>query len=374
MNHNQTNITSRISKNQPATPRKEEIDALAHAARQRLSSQPAEVGPRKGPEAILDLPPEMNPAVRFINHRDARPDSLMNFHRKIRRTRYFLMRAGFPAEFADTPVESFPWHIVDVSIARSFAQLLDAYYPNTKSRHNILGILRELLRQCAMVDLISATERDHLLDCLPVRGAYHRGKGRELTDKEIVNLLAKGLHPNERLDLRNRAIIAIFLSTGLRISEVAELEFCDLDLNADARSAHIKRTKPGRTLTVWLTVSAIEILKEWLAVRGEHAGALFDSRHHPGRPLCTAAIRTMLTRRAALAHINSDFTSHDFRRTFATRALRQNADVFVVQRLLGHKNVQTTLIYDRRTELEDRAVVDTLNLPGLSVRIEEGKR
>ncbi len=374
MNHNQQSIISGDIKNHPVSPGKEKIDVLALAARQRLSRSPAEVEPRKGPEAILDLSPEMNPAVRFIEHRDARPDSLKNFHRKIRRTRYFLIRAGFPFEYADTPVESFPWHIVDVAIARSFAQILEAHYPNTKSRHNILGILRELLRQCAVADLISTTVRDRLLDCLPVRGVYQRGKGRELTDAEIIKLLTKGLHPNERLDLRNRAIIAVFLSTGLRVSEVVELEYCDLDLNAGVRSAHIKRTKPGRTLTVWLTGSAVQILKEWLVVRGEHAGALFDTRSNPGRPLDTDAVRSMLIRRAELAHLTIHFTSHDFRRTFATRALRQDADVFVVQRLLGHKNVQTTLIYDRRTELEDRAVVDTLNLPGLSARTEGGKR
>lgn len=370
---NDSQPTTKTSTSDSVASREKEIEALANSARLRLSSQPAEVVPRKGPEAILELPPEMNPAVRFINHRDARPASLKTFHQKLRRTRYFLMRAGFPTEFADTPNETFPWHVVDVTIARSFAQLVDAHYPNTKSRHNILGILRELIRECAMVDLISITERDHLLDCLPVRGTYQRGKGRELTDKEIVSLLTKGLNPIERLDLRDRAIIAVFLSTGLRVSEVAELELCDLDLDADARNAHIKKTKPGRTLTVWLTVSTIAILKEWLAVRGEHPGGLFDTRCHPGQPLCTDSISTMLKRRAGLAHISKHFTSHDFRRTFATRALRNKADVFVVQRLLGHKNVQTTLTYDRRSELEDRAVVDALNLPGLLGRVKEGK-
>ena len=224
MNHNQQSIASGDTKNHPVLSGKEKIDALANAARQRLSCSPAEVEPRKGPEAILDLSPEMNPVVRFIEHRDARPDSLKNFHRKIRRARYFLIQAGFPFEYADTPVESFPWHIVDANIARSFAQILEAHYPNTKSRHNILGILRELLRQCAVADLISTTERDRLLDCLPVRGVYQRGKGRELTDAEIIKLLTKGLHPNERLDLRNRAIIAIFLSTGLRVSAFLTLE------------------------------------------------------------------------------------------------------------------------------------------------------
>ncbi len=373
MNHNQSSKDSGVIKGQSDSSGNERIDVLASAARQRLSSQPEEVLHRKGPEAILDLPPEMNPAVRFIDNRDARPDSLKNFHRKIRRTRHFLMSAGFPSEFADTPVESFPWHIVDVTVARSFAQVVDAHYSNAKSRHNILGILRALLRECAMVDLISATERDHLLDCLPLRGTYQRGKGRELTDEEIVRLLTKGLHPIEWLDLRDRAVIAIFLSTGLRVSEVVDLEFCDLDLNADVRSAHIKRTKPGRTLTVWLTGSAVQILKEWLAARGEHAGALFDTRSNPGRPLDTDTVRSMLSRRAGLASITDHFTSHDFRRTFATRALRNDADVFAVQRLLGHKNVQTTLTYDRRTELEDRAVVDNLNLPGLLGRFGSGR-
>lgn len=353
---------------QPSSTRVGELDAMMSAARERLSEWKTETLPRKPPEAILELSLGNRPAARFIGSRDARPASLQAFHRKIRRTRDLLIEAGMPSHFTSTPVESFPWHCVDKAVARSFARLVDKRYPNVKSRHNLLGILREILRECAAVDLISITERDRLLECLPLRGQYTRGAGRELTDEEIAKLLGTGLNQSPRTDLRNRAILVIFLSTGLRVSEVAEIEVGDLDLDSDVRTVTVKRTKNGSKRVVWLTLSALDLVNEWLEVRGNYPGALFDTRMRPGIPLDADSIAMMITQRARKAGITCRLTSHDFRRTVATRALRQNVDPFTVQRLLGHKNVQTTLCYDRRTEMEDRAVVDTLDLPGISPR------
>ena len=363
-----------VAKEESQRSRLDELTARASEARQRLSEAPTRQIRRKAPGAILKLPTARNPVTRFMGHRNARPASLQNFRRKVRRTRDLLIEAGMDERFAATPVESFPWHCVDEGVARSFAVLLDDRSPNTKSRHNLLGILRAILRECAAVDLISASERDRVLDCLLLKGQYQRGAGRELSDGEIAKLLTPALNTNPRLDLRNRAIVTVFLSTGLRVSEVAEIEVRGLDLDPEVRSVIVDLTKNGSSRVVWLPRSALVVVNEWLEVRGDHPGALFDSLLRPGQPLHTDSIRDMLNARARKAGITKRFSTHDFRRTVATRALRSDVDVFTVKRLLGHKNVQTTLCYDRRSELEDRAVVDNLDLPGLFLREKGGAR
>lgn len=356
------------------TSRMEQLQTLANEARSRLAESPKEETRRKAPGAIAKLPLARNPVTRFIGKRRVRSATLAGIHRKIRRTRDLLLEAGMSKKFAEVPIESFPWHCVEVDIALSFAELLQVRYPNTKSRHNLLGVLRAILRECALVDLISASERDRVLDCLPLTGHYERGKGRELTDVEITKLLTPGLNVDSRLDLRNRAIITVFLSTGLRISEVAEIEVRGLDLDPEVRSIIVNLTKNGSSRVVWIPRSALAIMNEWIEKRGDHPGALFDAAERPGVPLSTASISRMLKTRADLSGITEGFSSHDFRRTVATRALRNDVDVFTVKRLLGHKNVQSTLVYDRRSDLEDRAVVEMLNLPGLFKREKDGNR
>jgi integrase len=350
-----------------------EIDAMMAAARQRQSSSAKDGFRSKPAEAILELAPLSNPVTRYLANRNARPASMSTTVAKIRRARKFLIEAGADEKHATQPVESFPWHCVDQELARAFAQLLERRYSNFKSRENLLGVVRQLLRECASVELMSYSQCERVLDCLPVKAGPRKRAGRELADVEISKLLLGELPGKQWKHLRDKAIIAVFLSTALRVSEVAEICMDDLDLDPEVRSVHVNRTKGGTSRTVWLSESAVDFLKSWLEARGTHGGAVFHSAYLPGQAMCTESIRAILRRRGRALGITRNFTSHDLRRTFATRALRQDVDVFTVQRLLGHKNVQTTLVYDRRTEIEDRAVVNSLELPSLTRRAGSGR-
>lgn len=345
-----------------------DFQQLANKARNRLAQRPVEAERQRDPDAILELSTSLNPVHRYMNGRDARPAAMKRYWVKMRRTRDLLIEAGMDKKFAGLAVEQFPWHCVDEERALAFAQLLSVQYGNRRSRDNLLGILRQLLRECVVGDLISATQRDRVLECLPVKNRPRARAGRELTDDEIVRLLTVGINPKMARDLRDRAIVAVFLSTGIRASEIAEIDVKDLDLDDEIRSVQIRRTKSGTSREVWLTPSALTFVKAWLIVRGDHAGALFDSSTRRGLPMTAEHMTALIHERGKRAGVKKNFTSHDMRRTFATRALRMGADPFTVQRLLAHKNVQTTLIYDRRTDLEDRAIVEILDLPGLADR------
>lgn len=344
------------------------LEVMAAAARRRLAVERPEEVKRQPPEAILNLPLSSNPVTRYFAGRDTRPATGSDLLRKIRQSRNLLIEAGMDKRFAELPNESFPWHCVDEAIAQSFALLLERRYANFKSRENLLGVVRQMLRECTAVGLISYADRDLVLECLPVRSIRRPPAGRELSEYDIRRLLKVTMAGTRPIDQRDAAVIAIFLSTGLRASEVAEIKITDLDLDPSVRSVYVTRTKSGSSRVAWLSPFAFDVVQTWLAVRGDHPGALLDSQKCRGRCLNAVYINRLVQMRGRAAGIKEHFSSHDFRRTFATRALRSGIDVFTVQRLLDHKNVQTTLCYDRRTEVEDRAVVDGLELPGLTSR------
>ncbi len=337
-------------------------DALVEMARLRRTSRDRTEQARRPAEAIGELPEDQRPFSRYLAGRDARPASMRAYLRKARRAQCLLIEAGVDARFTDVPLETFPWHFVTPAVAAAYTQILRNRYSNAKSRENLVGVVRRLVGHCAAVGLMSITDRERVLDQLPVPGSAPKGSGRELSLFEIRRLLSAKSSPDDRLNLRDTALIAFFLATGLRVSEVVELEVSDLTMSDEGCDVAVRRTKSGASRHVWLSSSSAAVVREWLSVRGDHPGALFESSSGPGRALTPLGASELLARRAKAAGLTEHFSSHDFRRTFATRALRDGVDPFTVQRLLGHVNVQTTLIYDRRTEMEDRVVVEHLDV------------
>ena len=341
-------------------------DALVELARLRRAGRDrTEHAPRLA-EAIGELPEDLRPFSRYLAGRDARPASMQTYRIKARRARCLLIDAGVDARFTDVPLETFPWHFVTPAVAAAYTQILRKRYPNAKSRENLVGVVRRLIGHCAAAGLISITDRERILSQLPVPGSASKGSGRELSLAEIRRLLSAKSSRDERLNSRDTALIALFLATGLRVSEVVELEVSDLTVSDEGCIVAVRRTKSGTSRQVWLSRASTALVVEWLTVRGDHSGALFDSAFVAGQALTPDGASELLARRAKGAGLAERFSSHDFRRTFATRALRDGVDPFTVQRLLGHVNVQTTLIYDRRTEMEDRAVVEHLDVTYLA--------
>ncbi len=346
----------------PRDGARDRFEALAKRATARRHEGVRAPDEEPVPEAILSVPEALRPFARYMGGRDARPASMKTYVKKAGRARRLLIEAGFDERFADEPLETFPWHCVSPEVAHRFTALLRDRYPNAKTRENLIGAVRRLVGHSAGAGLISVARRDQVLEALPVPSRPRCRSGRELSVEEVRRLLAAQSSPRPRVNARDTAIIAVFLATGLRVSEVAEIIVDDVSLDEEAASIWVRRTKSGRSRTVFLSGSATALVRAWVKIRGEHPGALFDSALRPGAALSTEGVRQMLERRAAAAGLSRHFSSHDFRRTFATRALRANVDPFTVQRLLGHVNVQTTLVYDHRTEVEDREVVERLDV------------
>ncbi len=149
------------------------------------------------------------------------------------------------------------------------------------------------------------------------------------------------------LGLRDRAILEVMYSAGLRVSEVVGLNDGDLDF---AGSLLRVRGKGRRERLAPLGSYAQEALKQWLAVRtlapeveAGPAAPVFVNRF--GRRLTTRSVARMLEKYLKLTGLDQRTSPHTLRHSFATHLLDAGADIRSVQELLGHKSLATTQIY-----------------------------
>jgi site-specific recombinase XerD len=177
-----------------------------------------------------------------------------------------------------------------------------------------------------------------------------------LTKNELEKLLAapKGSTPKS---LRDRAILAVLFSTGLRISELCALNR-DIDLARDEFSV---RGKGGKVRMVFLSDEAKKAVTAWLAWRIDTDPALFIGLQNRKRDdgtnrLTDTAIQYTMKKYATKVGITRRASPHILRHAFATDLLMNGADLRSVQVLLGHSSIATTQIYTHVTDVHLKEV------------------
>ena len=154
---------------------------------------------------------------------------------------------------------------------------------------------------------------------------------------------------------RDRAMLELFFSTGLRLAELRSLN-CK-DLNYQTREISV-RGKRGKIRVVFLSDAATEALREYMMSRVDHLVPLFirslksaGTAMPPGEEfrLSRVSIYNIVKKYALKAGIVTDPSPHTLRHSFATDLLRNGADLRSVQELLGHKDLSTTQIYTHVT-------------------------
>lgn len=144
---------------------------------------------------------------------------------------------------------------------------------------------------------------------------------------------------NGARDVRERAIIEILLSTGCRIGEIHGMDRADIE-----GDQMIVRGKGNKERYVFLNAKAIVAIENYLNTRDDDNPALFVSEQKPHNRLKISGFETRLRelgRELGIKNVHP----HRFRRTAATSALNRGMDIEQVQKMLGHSNIQTTLIY-----------------------------
>lgn len=195
----------------------------------------------------------------------------------------------------------------------------------------------------------------------------------DLITREELNRLLESPNGTELKDLRDKAILELLFSTGLRVSELCSLT-SDIDLRSDELSI---RGKGGKVRVVFLSDDCKKYVKDYLSARKDMNDALFvqvgkevqdksasgakneekkdkqakgKSRTMETNALTQRSIQRIIKQHAIKAGIPKKVTPHVMRHMFATDLLSNGADLRSVQTLLGHANIGTTQIYTHVTD------------------------
>lgn len=228
----------------------------------------------------------------------------------------------------------------------------DTLSPITQSYHLIA--LRSFLGYCSKRDIETLT---------PEKIELPKTKRKQvsfLTQEETERIMAT-VGSKTAQDLRDKAILELLYSSGLRVSELVGLNRDHINLN---RGEFMVRGKGQKDRPVFISPEATECLVAYLETRTDDAKPLFirysgaktgDSDGESFR-LTPRSVQRIVSFYAKLAGITKQVSPHTLRHSFATDLLMNGADIRSVQSMLGHSNIATTQVYTHVTDQHLREV------------------
>lgn len=232
---------------------------------------------------------------------------------------------------------------------------------NNRATGNTLSKKTQNYYLIAIRAFLKYLARENIKSLAPERIELAKVSERSLdliTHEELSKLLnsPKG---NDLKDLRDKAILELLFSTGLRVSELCSLT-ADIDLHSDELSI---RGKGGKVRVVFLSDNAKSAVKKYLTARKDMNDALFiqvgneigskskiKKEKMDVKSLTRRSIERIVKQHAIKAGISKKVTPHVMRHMFATDLLGNGADLRSVQAILGHANIGTTQIYTHVTD------------------------
>ena len=218
-----------------------------------------------------------------------------------------------------------------------------------KTKNHHLTILRAFLRY-----LIQEEEMDVYPPDRITRFKEEQRQVKVLFREDLESLLAApDIHT--KIGKRDKAILELFFSTGLRLAELRSLD--TKDINFDTLEISV-RGKRGKIRVVFISDRAAKCLQRYLEIRLDHLSPLFirnfdqaNKALPPGEEfrLSRISIYNLVKKYARTAGIMSSPSPQTLRHSFATDLLRNGADLRSVQEMLGHKDLGTTQIYTHVT-------------------------
>ena len=154
----------------------------------------------------------------------------------------------------------------------------------------------------------------------------------------LITAFKKGKH---RLSLRNNLVVRMLYATGMRIDELENLNFCDI--NYDANTVFIREGKNGKDRYVCIDDETLKLLKKWKGKKG-YGDSIFG--------IGTRQLRRVVEKAGRLVGVSQKydamervFSCHTLRHAFATHCYENGMRIMTLQRLLGHEYMGTTRIY-----------------------------
>ncbi len=319
--------------------------------------------------SVLSVGVDNDPATAFLSTQQTKPGR--DAQRSSLKTIADLI--GF-ADYRAVPWHELRYeHLLDIR-----AKLLETH--NYRTVNKMMVALRGVLKQCWKAGKMSAEDYQRAASVGTLKGeSLPAGKARN--EDEISRLVEAC--PDDIKGIRDRALLAVMYVCGLRRAEVIALDLEDYNPDDGALKVHGKGNV--QRLVYVADPAAREYLDAWLGLRRKSAAAdellekktgirrgiyadsgplfLKTNGHralYPGR-LAPSTVIFMVSSRGKAAGLD-DLTCHDLRRSYATNLLDAGADVLTVSRLMGHKSVDTTSIYDRRPEQAKKAASSLVHI------------
>jgi site-specific recombinase XerD len=172
-----------------------------------------------------------------------------------------------------------------------------------------------------------------------------------LSPEEVARLLEAAPGP------KYKAALSAAYAAGLRVSEVVSLKVSDID--SERMLLRIEQGKGRKDRFAMLSPQLLELLRDWYRI-ARPAVWLFPGRD-PMLPLTTRQLARVVHATAIMAKIKKRCTPHTLRHCFATHLLEQKVDVRIVQVLLGHAKLETTMLYTQVATTVIREVMSPLD-------------
>jgi len=258
--------------------------------------------------------------------------------------------------------QTFPWAALRYQHTQAlYARLLEQYSPATANK--MMAAVCRVLEEAWKLGQMSA-EDYHRAIAIERKSNQRLPRGRALSAGEVQALMSVCCQDESVKGCRDAALIAVLHGAGLRRAEVVALELADW--NPEEGCLTVRSGKGDKDRTTYLDEGAMAALEDWLALRGDHPGALFHPTVKGGRikprRMSDQAVLDILRQRGDQAQVSA-FSPHDFRRTFISNLLDAGADISTVQKLAGHASPVTTARYDRRGEVAKRKAARLLHTP-----------
>lgn len=155
-----------------------------------------------------------------------------------------------------------------------------------------------------------------------------------ISKKDVLNIITRANN------IKHKSMIALVYSAGLRVGELINLKIADIDSNR--MIIHIKAAKGNKDRIIPLSSKVLTMLRSYYK---EFAPKVYLYEGQKGGSYTSSSFNKLLKTAAKKAKINKNITAHTLRHSYATHLLENGTDIRVIQKLLGHNSIKTTMIY-----------------------------